>query len=114
MRGQASRSGLQRSARAAQADAAREDIPLLQYPPHQMRIIFQGLLPDWESEQYAETHHLATRAACELQRYLIWPEVSLCPELAPEQGHLTSRCARCALSAAWFQSLRQASWQISM
>ena len=49
-----------------------------------MRIIFQGLLPDWDSEQYAETHHLPTRAACELHRYQLWPQVrrSLSPCLS--------------------------------
>ncbi len=61
-----------------QADADREDILLLQHPPHRMRMIFDGLLPDWDSAKYAETHHLPTRAAQELYRYQLWPQVTTC------------------------------------
>ena len=70
-----------RSFSSAQAEADLTGIPRRQFPPHMMRAIFQGLLPGWDSPEYAETDHLPTRTALELTRYQLWPQVHWTPSL---------------------------------
>ncbi len=57
-----------------------------------MRTMFEGLLSDWDSEGYAKTYNVPSRATLQLQLYQIWPEVHFLRDCVPSACGLMSDC----------------------
>ena len=76
----------------SQADADLADVRPLQYPPHMLRIMFEGLLPDSEIEELANTCAAPSCASRELQQYRTWPEAHLLPRRDMSAGAMYAVC----------------------